>query len=258
MRGLVQFCTGLAMVIIAAVLVLLEALHYYNLFTEIFPERLASMITPQFDLVIFAVGFLLIAAGWFERRANSRRASETAHASVLEPPSSSPSIPNAPVKPPHNVHCVGFKLFSDDPFNVATLIFRNVPNGNLLGKFKAPRLRVIFYDHLTGQEIADMCPLQWWNTNEEFGPSEIDASEHYAAVASFFILDGKGKWTAYEVNEAREDDPHPRHELNSAELPTGKMRIVAMLSSQYGTVSIAPITGILTLGKDGSASFVQE
>jgi hypothetical protein len=151
---------------------------------------------------------------------------------------------------------VGFKVFDEDndPFTVATLIFRNLPNGNLLGKFVCPRLRVIYYDNSTGMEIADICPMEWWNSDGENGPTEIDADEHYAEVASFF--EGEAKWTAYALSEPLDgDDPYPRKKLDSTPLPTGDLRIVAMLSGDYRKLSIPQVTGILTLREDGSASF---
>ncbi len=153
-------------------------------------------------------------------------------------------------KSSHNVQCVGFKAISDPPFTTATLIFRNVPNGQLLGKFQFPRLRVIYYDHSTGLEIADLCPLLWWGQYED-APSEIGASETYAQVALFF----EGKWKAYELNEPRENDFHPKHGTNSIELPAGELRIVAMLSGEYRNLSIPQVRGVLTLKEDGSASF---
>jgi hypothetical protein len=80
------------------------------------------------------------------------------------------------IKPQHNVQYVGFKLIPDDPFTIAALCFQNVPiPGQLMGKFEYPRLRAIYYENSTGQEIADMGPLQWWNFEHNFG--EIAASE---------------------------------------------------------------------------------
>jgi len=80
--------------------------------------------------------------------------------STVRPSLPAPPVQSAPVKPQHNVQCVGFKAISDDPiFTIAALIFRNVPTGKLLGKFTAPRLRVIYYDNSTGLEIANMCPI---------------------------------------------------------------------------------------------------
>lgn len=172
---------------------------------------------------------------------------------AVRPSLPAPPVESAIVKPRHNVQCVGFKAISDDPFTIAALIFRNVPNGKLLGKFTAPSLRVIYYDNSTGLEIADMCPTQWWNSEGENGPREIDANEHYADVASFF--EGKGEWRAYELNEPLGDELYSQIELNSVELPAGEYRIIAMLSGEYRNLSIPQVTGVLTLGEDGTASF---
>ncbi|HEX4021728.1 MAG TPA: hypothetical protein VHX63_11315 [Acidobacteriaceae bacterium] len=157
---------------------------------------------------------------------------------------------NSLVKPQHNVQCVGFKAISDPPFTIAAMIFRNVPNGKLLGKFQFPLLRVIYYDNSTGLEIADLCPLLWWGLYED-APAEIDASESYAQIAFHFE---KG-WKAYELNKPQEDDLFPKEKINSVDLPAGTFRIIAMLSGEYRSLSIPQVTGILTLGEDGAASF---
>jgi hypothetical protein len=153
-------------------------------------------------------------------------------------------------KPLHNVQFVGFKFIHDEPFRVATLCFQNVSNaGKLLGKFERPRLRVIYYEHSTGQEIADMCPVQWWD--EKDGIDDISAEGRNAVVASCF----EGKWTALEINEPPEDFDS-WNKLRSVELPAGKIRIVAALSGKEGRLSSKSVTGILTLETEGTASFI--
>jgi hypothetical protein len=153
-------------------------------------------------------------------------------------------------KPLHNVQFVGFKFIHEEPFRIAALIFKNVPTlGRLLGKFESPRLRVIYCENSTGQEIADMCPAQWWD--EKDGIDDISAGGRNAVVASCF----EGKWTALSINEPPQDFD-AWHKLNSVELPTGKIRIVAALSGKDGQLSIGTVTGVLTLETDGTASFI--
>jgi hypothetical protein len=154
-------------------------------------------------------------------------------------------------KPVHNVRFIGFKFIDEEPFRIATLGYKNVPKGKtLLGKFESPRLRVVYYEGSTGQEIADMCPLQWWDKEE--GVNDISAEEGFAVIASYF----EGKWTASELNEPSEDYD-AWHQLNSASLPVGKIRIVTSLSGREGRISGESITGVLTLGMDGTASFTK-
>ncbi len=153
-------------------------------------------------------------------------------------------------KPQHNVQCTGFKVFTDDDFIIAALCFRNVPNGKLLGKFGLPRLRVIYYKQSTGEEIADKCPIVWQSESGN-NPIEIDATEQYAKVASFFK--GTRKWTATELNEPSEDFDS-WHQLNSIDLPAGGVHVIARLAGAY-KLHVPPVEGILTLGEDGSASF---
>ena len=137
-------------------------------------------------------------------------------------------------------------MFTDKDFIIATLSFRNVPNGKLLGKFNEPLLRVVYYDLSTGGEVADMGRAEWWN--EERNPlTEIGAQEQYAIVASLFKVDMM--WNALELVE----DEAVGLKLHSVKLPVHKLHIVASLSAY--SLRIPPVEGILTLGEDGSASF---
>lgn len=162
-----------------------------------------------------------------------------------------PAPQSKPSKPEHNVQCIGFRHFEDDSdlFPSAELIFKNVPTGELLGKFMWPRLRVIYYDNSTGIEIADMCPLVW-RMKSGNAPNEIGTEESYAQLATQVPFVG---WRAFEINEDA-DEFGERNELNPVELPTGELRIVATLSGGY-KASIKSVTGVLTLGEDGTASF---
>jgi hypothetical protein len=109
---------------------------------------------------------------------------------------------------------------------------------------------VVYYDNSTGQEIADLCPLMWLDS--ENGPNEIDASGSCAIVASFL----EGKWQACEINEPDPAEEYfPRDKYHWINILAREVRITAVLSGQYGTLHIPPVTGILTLGKDGLASF---
>jgi hypothetical protein len=156
---------------------------------------------------------------------------------------------NRLVKPQHNVRCVGFKYIDSDPFKIAALRFQNVPTGKPIGKFEWPRLRVIFYQNSTGQEVADMCPIEWWD--EKDGVTDISAEGRDADVASFF----EGKWTA---SETYSDENTLQIRLHSEELPFGEIRITAILTGGFGNLQIPHITGVLILGEDGTASFVRD
>lgn len=159
------------------------------------------------------------------------------------------ALPLPLIKPQHNVQCVGFKFLPDPPLDVAGLCFQNVPiPGKLIGKFQYPRLRVVYYDNATGQEIADMCPLQWHGS--EYGPSEITAAGSYAEIAVF--LTAASVWRIFETDESSE-----AFKLNHIEIPAGKYRIIAKLSGSY-SLHIPPVEGVLTLDEDGSASFSKD
>lgn len=186
---------------------------------------------------------MLLAFGgvyWRERSVRSHIL-ETSH------PIPSALSPGSITKPEHNVQCTGFKVFTDEDFITATLSFQNVPNGKLLGKFRMPRLRVVYYNLSTGEEIADMCPTTWRN-EEGTAPVDIGAQEQYAVIASFFKKDKT--WKALELLS---DDDWLVLKLNSVRLPVRELHIIASLSAH--PLRIPPVEGILTLGEDGSASF---
>lgn len=152
-------------------------------------------------------------------------------------------------KPQHNVQFTGFVMFADDDFITATIAFRNVPNGKLLGKFEMPRLRVIYYNLLTGEEIADMSPVQWHNDSGDT-PIDIGSQEQSAVVGSFFKE--HGIWKAVELVN---DDWSLDLKIHSVELPAMSLHIIASLSGG-NKLQIPDIEGILTLGEDGTASFL--
>ncbi len=160
-------------------------------------------------------------------------------------------MPSDHCKPQHNVQCVRFKVISEDsfPLTFATLGFQNVPTRDwLMGKFEYPRLRVIYYANSTGQEIADFCPLRWYPEDEL---TEIASEISYAQIATF--LSAVPVWRFFELNENATDE---WHKFNYLEVPSGDYRIVAMLSGSHG-LSIPPVTGVLTLREDGTASFLR-
>jgi len=158
-------------------------------------------------------------------------------------------------KPQHNVQYAGFEVSNDDGDSVsaATLLFQNVRTSpdQLLGKFEWPRLRVIYYDNSTGQEIADLAPLLWSGPDDVDVPSEINASGSHAIVASYY----EAGWHACEIIEPEEDSYTHRNTYRWIDLPTGEVRIIAILSGGYGISPIPHVTGVLTLRQDGAASF---
>jgi len=191
-----------------------------------------------------------------------RKSLDASNETVLEPPNvpvyggaissartslPAPQVQSRLIKPKHNIQCVGFKLIKSEPFVIAALCFQNVPTpGKLMGKFEWPRLRVIYYEHSTGQEIADMAPIQWWDKKD--GIIDISAEGRDADIASYF----EGKWTASEIYS---DENTLQSRLHSEDLPNGEIRINALLSGEYNNQPVAQVTGILTLGEDGTASF---
>jgi len=155
-------------------------------------------------------------------------------------------------KPQHNVQYSGFEVsgFDDESISQAYLLFQNLRMSpdQLLGKFEWPRLRFIYYDNSTGQEIADLVPLLW--SDSENGPPEITATGSNALIASYY----GAKWHACEIIEPTEDYA-PRNKYHWIDLPVGEVRIDAHLSGNYGNSPSVTVNGLLTLRQDGTASF---
>jgi hypothetical protein len=261
MRSLIAMIVSAAAVLAIA---LVEIAEHVEMIERLIPERLVPMISEKLNFSLILVAILIFIVAYFDHKNDKRKyaymsvdGAKTHPIDVQEPVDPLPvQLTHKPVysgwtKPAHNVQCIGFKLFHDYDFVTATLGFQNVPTGKPLGKFERPRLRVIYYDHLTGEELADMCPAVWWNDSGD-KPIEIGVKEQYALIASFFKTDSK--WTACESNEPSEDFD-AWHQLNSIELPTGDIRIIATLSSD--SLRINPVEGVLTLEKDGNASFTE-
>ena len=76
---------------------------------------------------VLVIGGMAVHATWLR----SYRSPQLAAVGLTSSPTMPP--PTGWTKPPHNVQCVGFKLLKDDDFITATLCFRNVPTGKLLG-----------------------------------------------------------------------------------------------------------------------------
>jgi hypothetical protein len=223
-----------------------------GVFMNLSKEFLLWFIDHPIVWPVAIVGLLAIIS-WMETMRKSHLVLAE-HESVQLPPVAVPQPEPRQVirteKPTHNVQCVGFKVISSDPFTIAAMRFQNVPTGKLMGKFERPRLRVVYYEQPTGQEIADMCPIPWWD--EKDGITDISADGRDADIASYF----EGKWTVNEENEPAEDFDS-WHKLNSVEVPAGDIRIIATLSGAYN-LRIPPVTGVLTLEENGNASFVQD
>jgi hypothetical protein len=153
----------------------------------------------------------------------------------------------------HNVQCLGTTQITEPPQMLA-LCFENVliPN-KLVDEFKSARLKVVYFSHPSGEEILEVFPARWWGTRE--AAVNLGTKKRCAEIATFipdsaYITDRFNGWKAHQVIETK-NDPNT---LLIRFLPLGAIRIVATLIGE-GNLSIPPFTGILTLEKDGSASF---
>lgn len=144
----------------------------------------------------------------------------------------------------HNVQCLGLASISEPPQMLA-LCFENVliPNERV-NEFKSARLKVVYYNHPSGEEILEVFPARWWGTRE--ASVNLRTKKMCAEIVSYF----DNGWKAHQVIEMKTDP----NTLLIRFLPFGTIRIVATLIGE-DNLSLPPFTGILTLEKGGSASF---
>lgn len=132
--------------------------------------------------------------------------------------------------------------------------FENVliPNESI-EELKSARLKVNYYSSLSGEEILEVFPAKWCSTRE--AAINLRTKKAYGEIASYYGSVGpalESKWKAHQVIETIADP----NGILIRFLPLGPMKIVATLIGE-GNLSLTPFTGILTLEKDGSATFEQ-
>ena len=271
MRRTVEFFVGLAMFVIALVLTVLEAAHYSEMIERAIPEWMAPMITAKFNLIVILVGLILMALAWLERKSERRR---YAHSS-LERDDIQPIAATHPALPKpepfrgtkseglgHNIQFVGFKLIQIDPglpdLALAALCFENILiPGKSLGNFRLAELRVVYRDFTTGEVIATAYPAKWHDSPD--APIDICADEKRCAIIASSL---GSKWATdslieVTINPELQYGPGgTEYKRESVPLQLGRIKVKATLIGAHN-LSIPPVEGILTLGEDGNASFVE-
>jgi hypothetical protein len=168
-------------------------------------------------------------------------------------PDTPPSV-QPPPRPKHNVQYVGFKSIQIDPqrpgLSFAILYFQNIPiAGESVGEFRHARVRVTYRHESTDEEITDIFPARW--NGEDDAAVNIGFHAQGAVIASCI----GDEWTADRTIK-KQAHWGTYTEVESIPIPTGTLKITATLIGE-NNISLAPITGILTLGNDSTASFVR-
>ena len=199
-------------------------------------------------------------AGWFFTHPWVKSHLSRPHqgsASTVSIPAS--SVPIAPEGPRDIVRFVGFETQGEEPTG-ALLSFQLDPiTGEPVKNLSGARLRVTYLRKSDGKIIAEVFPAVWWDSGK--GAANIGFTAQRAMIASYF----QGKWTANEVveipmyldSEIEEADSLSRTEYKPTELPIGEIKIIATIIGRRN-IPYPMVKGILTLGEDGSASFVQD
>jgi hypothetical protein len=151
----------------------------------------------------------------------------------------------------HNVKCLGLAQVDEHP-QMLGLSFENVliPN-EPIDEFRSARLKVAYYNHPSGEEILEVFPAKWCSTRD--GAVNIGTKKVYGEIASYYgeaALDCRSRWKTHQVIETKAGP----NGILIRFLPLGAMKIVATLIGE-GNLSLSPFTGILTLEKDGAATF---
>jgi hypothetical protein len=146
--------------------------------------------------------------------------------------------PPAPTAEPlkHNVQCLDVTI--ED--STVTIGFQNVLiPGKPIGDFRNARLRVEYRLEATDKEWDTIFPARWACYEQDDIP--IGVVPQHAFLASYYDTDKE--WYALST-------------ADRTRLPIGGLKIKATLIGE-GNLSLPPITGVLTLGEGGSASFVR-
>jgi hypothetical protein len=136
------------------------------------------------------------------------------------------------------------------------MCFRNeaIP-GKLVGRFKAARLKVNYFLESTGEEVAEIFPARWRGFPDQ-DEIEIGVTK-VCAVLAMHSLDPDLGWQAHSTRGIPAEIGW-KYETERYFLPSSRLKIVANLIGENNLSMDTPITGVLTLGDDRSASFVQD
>ncbi len=161
-------------------------------------------------------------------------------------PDVAPPMYSGWTKPAYNVQCVGVMIDQSG----AKICFQNVAiPGQEVGRFREAQLRISYSLERSGEEVALVFPARW--IGHDKGQIEIGPKTQ-CAVLTYFT--GKS-WQTITFR----DSPLASGWLDRIEyitLPSGRISIKATLFGE-NNFSLEPFMGVLTLGKDGDASFMK-
>jgi hypothetical protein len=271
--------------IVSAIAVLavtvLEIASHVEIIERSIPEWLVPMINEKVNFALIAVAILIFIAAYFDYKIDKRKdAHSPFHKNGIQPAAPQDAMPQPAVagvpflvafpladsKPnrlTHNVRFIGLKriqLIRDVPdMALATLCFENsLIAGQEILDFHLARLRVDYSDPSTGEKIAEAF-LARWNESPDAPIDILGSEKKYAIIASCL----GSKWTTdslidVPVNPALEYGfGGSEYKRSHVPLPLGRIKINATLIGARN-LSIPPVEGILTLGEDGSVSFIQD
>jgi hypothetical protein len=159
-----------------------------------------------------------------------------------------PHVAPKPEPLKHNVQCLGVEVSPDFP--LILMCFRNVEvPGKPMGSFKAARLKVAFYLESSGKEVEEIFPARWLGFPDQ-DEIEIGVRKQCAVIAMHFSTGWVARSTVGIPAEIGW-----KYEIENTFLPNDRLKIVANLFGENNLSLDGPITGILTLSEDGTASF---
>jgi len=223
------------------------------------------LIHTPFGLVAAAIFVILIHAYWeylCGHHASRVMASISGVLAENHPPMESKPSPSS-IRLSHNVQFSGFKIIQITPdlpeLALAALCFENtlIPE-EAIADFHFARLQVHYSDPATGDVIAKAFLARWHDSPD--APIDILGGERKCAIIASCI---GSKWATDSLIDAP-INPALEYGFGGSEykhasvpLPLGRIKVKATLIGTHN-LSIPPVDGILTLGKNGSASFVQD
>ena len=94
MRLAIQMFVGLGIAMISTLLTCLEAVHFFDLIEQHIPDWIKPMISPEHNLILFGVGWLLAAAAWVEYRHALRKHDDESHSTGAAASNTASSVGN--------------------------------------------------------------------------------------------------------------------------------------------------------------------
>jgi hypothetical protein len=198
--------------------------------------------SPMFAVTSSLIMLLAFGAVYWRERSDKSRLLESSQPVPLT------LTPNGVAKPEHNVQCLGVRTGD----RAADIGFVNVEiPSREVAIFSRAKLKIRY--SVAGKQVEIVFPARWIGSNEY--ETSIGFVPEYAVLAVYIGNEWFGVETEDVPMTQAEIEFYYRRKLKP--LPTAELSIEATLIGE-NNLSLSPLTGTLTLRKDGTASFYKD